>query len=261
MAQAISSEEDRLLRVATCMAGMKYTASMTPLLSISRLFRHDKQLWWLAKDFYSPLSQGSRLTFAAHSGDLARTRFLLSVQASQAAPLLTTPHAWAYAPLIWACSKGHTEVALELLASDASGLEKAAEYNVLREGFTPLLMACSRGHTALALALIERGADVHALSAHGATSLALASYGGHIEIVRAVRQGRAGELCRAQRLLQGHDAADAGQQQWPPASGRLPPRAQGLGECPGPLQQRWDSAGTHCCKLRWPRARGAGPVR
>lgn len=127
-----------------------------------------------------------------YSGDLARTRFLLGMQASQEAPLVTTEHSASsvllasYTPLNWACFKGHTEVALELLASNASGLEKAPEDSVLKEGLTPLLIACSRGHTGLALALMESGADVHALSAHGATSLALASYGGHIDIVRVL---------------------------------------------------------------------------
>ena len=178
--------EDRLLRVATCMAGMKYTASIAPLLSVSRRFRHDAQLWAAAKDWYSPLCRGSRLCYAAFSGDLVRTRFLLGVQASQAAPLLTSEYAAQCTPLVWACHKGSTEVALELLASDASGLEKAVEGSIVFDGLTPLLMACCRGHTGLALALIERGADVHTLSSVGTTSLALACYGGHIEIVRAL---------------------------------------------------------------------------
>ena len=181
---AISPEEDRLLQVATCMACMKYT--VTPLLSLNRLFRSDAALWAAAKDSYSPLSRGSRLCFAAYSGDLARTRFLLGVHASQAAPLLTGQYACCYSPLAWACLKGSTEVALELLASDASGLERAAEDSALKEGLTLLLMACSTGHTGLALALLERGANAHALSSQGATSLALASYGGHLELVRAL---------------------------------------------------------------------------
>lgn len=81
-------------------------------------------------------------------------------------------------PLHWASSKGHTEIARDLLEHGANA---TAQY---KDGCTPLHLASYCGHAGIVHVLLEHRADATAQDKDGRSPLQEASSNGHTEIAR-----------------------------------------------------------------------------
>jgi len=122
---------------------------------------------------------------------------------------------WNVTPLMYACLKGHRDVAQTLLDRGAdmgmvddskesalhcaSGnghldtvkllVEKGAEINLQDNTYyTPLHCACAHGHTEVAKFLLSKGADTMLLTEYGETALFLATRGRYEDIVELFKQ-------------------------------------------------------------------------
>ena len=85
---------------------------------------------------------------------------------------------WGMAPLTWASSKGHFDVARLLIA-------RGADVNARTNNCsTALMWACYAGHEKVVQLLLDYGADVNARSNQGRTALIAAGHNGHLRIVR-----------------------------------------------------------------------------
>ncbi len=85
-----------------------------------------------------------------------------------------------YTALIWATREGRAEVVEALI--DAKADLNAQDY----EGKTALILAARKGRTEVVKALIEAEADLNAQDKNGYTALIWAAYQGHTEIVEAL---------------------------------------------------------------------------
>ncbi len=83
-----------------------------------------------------------------------------------------------WTPLMWACAKGHADVA-RLMIENGADIEAKSE-----DGSTALMFACWKGHADVARLMIEKGADVKAKGVKGVTALMWACVNGHADVAR-----------------------------------------------------------------------------
>lgn len=110
------------------------------------------------------------LSMACRAGSVACVRLLLNAGANA-----NTCGNW-YTPLMWACMKGHTDVARVLL--EVGGADANA---VTCEDETALYFAAQNNLPELANLLLEHGADINAEAVCG-TPFAQAAYHGHVRM-------------------------------------------------------------------------------
>ena len=122
---------------------------------------------------------------------------------------------------MWACSKGHTEVAIELLKIEALDVNLQSG-----GGWTALLWACSKRNTGIVLALLrDPRVDRRIKNSHGRNALSLArrhSLSAVVTLIEALNRGdeRMPLVKVHHRYLYGDVAKDGAQAQapYPPGS-------------------------------------------
>jgi hypothetical protein len=134
--------------------------------------RRDHPLWQAIIDLKHGKWKETRLMLAARKGDLARVRELCDWRAG-----VEEVDTNGRMPLLGASSYGHLDVVRELLVRGAS-IEAASN-----DSWTSLLAASDWGYLDVVRELLARGANIEAANINGATSLYLASQNGYLVIV------------------------------------------------------------------------------
>jgi len=167
-------EEERLLRITTCLANSGFNKEVGIMVQLNRTFWGDEQIWDAYKDVKGGGVRGrTRLMYAAKHGKLMRVIFYLD---RGARVNIATNGVTA---LMMASEKGHLEVVRHLC-------ERGANVNAARTngGATALMEASWDGNIEVVRELCERGASVNAARTdNGATALMMASEKGHLEVV------------------------------------------------------------------------------
>jgi hypothetical protein len=92
-----------------------------------------------------------------------------------------------YTPLLWASSRGHTEIVRLLL-------EAGGDVNVqANDGQTALMRAADYGHVDTVTLLLDSGADVNIRNENGITALRFATLKGHTQIIQLLKTAGAKE--------------------------------------------------------------------
>ena len=125
----------------------------------------------------------NELLLAARAGNLVRV--IAAVDGG--ADVNAASDANGYTPLIWASSRGHTEI-VRLLLEAAATVDARAN-----DGQTALMRASDYGYADVATYLVRAGADVNAQSNKGITALRLATLKGQSEIIELLQEAGAKE--------------------------------------------------------------------
>jgi ankyrin repeat protein len=86
---------------------------------------------------------------------------------------------------MWACSRGHHQIAEALMEAGAS------PDTPNNEGYTALIEACIRNHIDVVRVLLDAGADTDAENKNGNTALSLAISHGRAEVEQALLEAGA----------------------------------------------------------------------
>ena len=139
------------------------------------------------------IAAGADLIESAKSGDLARTRDLLSRGAA-----VNAVDRRGFTPLTWAAASGNMDMVRLLLESGAAVERRATD------GTTALMVASANGFTEIVRALLVRGSDVTAARG-GIRARQLAIDRGHADIAALLEQAEALGTRMLQAAAEGND--------------------------------------------------------
>jgi hypothetical protein len=164
-------DEERLLRITTCLAQNGYHKEVGVMVQLNKAFWNDEQIWDAYKDFRGTNGR-TRPLYASVHGLLSRVKWLLARGARVNKSVLGT----GWTALTGASRNGKLEVVRELC-------EKGADVNAAdpEDGFTALMFASQYGHLKVVRELCKRGANVNAVQAdEGFSALLWACEKGHL---------------------------------------------------------------------------------